>query len=209
MAADFTIRGELVNLRTMVPEDVADYERWSDPGREAWKFDGPWFKDDLKHLLEGALKRLASGARPPYKRLEIEGNDAIHLGWCVFYGRVDDPHMCEVGIAIVEETHWGQGKGIEALKLWVDYLFRERNLTRLGFGTWSGNQRMIRLGQRLGFVQEGCIRNGCEVDGRFYDRIKMGILRSEFEAAGRRVVDKRVPAGADRPTEDLAETSKQ
>ena len=41
---------------------------------------------------------------------------------------------------------------------------------------------MIRVGEKLGFALEGRIRNGCEVGGRFYDRIKMGLLRPEWLA---------------------------
>jgi len=65
--------------------------------------------------------------------------------------------------------------------LWIDYLFNERKLTCLGFGTWEGNKAMIKLGEKLGFIEEARIRKGCETNGIFYDRIKMGILRNEWE----------------------------
>jgi putative hydrolase of HD superfamily len=47
--------------------------------------------------------------------------------------------------------------------------------------TWSGNPGMIRLANKLGFVQEGCRRQGCNVMGKFYDIIELGILREEWE----------------------------
>jgi putative hydrolase of HD superfamily len=31
-------------------------------------------------------------------------------------------------------------------------------LVRLGLDTWSGNVRMMRLAEKLGFVQEACFR---------------------------------------------------
>ncbi len=40
---------------------------------------------------------------------------------------------------------------------------------------------MIRLANKLGFVQEGCRRQGCNVMGKFYDIIELGILREEWE----------------------------
>jgi RimJ/RimL family protein N-acetyltransferase len=39
---------------------------------------------------------------------------------------------------------------------------------------------MIRVGRKLGFQVEARIRNGCEVEGKLYDRVKLGILRSEW-----------------------------
>jgi RimJ/RimL family protein N-acetyltransferase len=37
------------------------------------------------------------------------------------------------------------------------------------------------VGEKLGFMLEGRIRNGCEVCGRFFDRVKMGLLRDEWQ----------------------------
>jgi RimJ/RimL family protein N-acetyltransferase len=89
--------------------------------------------------------------------------------------------MTEVGINIVDDAFWNQGLGTEALAQWIDYLFRERHFTRIGFSTWSGNERMMSVGRRLGFVEEARIRNGGEIQGMFVDRIKMDILRDEWE----------------------------
>jgi RimJ/RimL family protein N-acetyltransferase len=49
---------------------------------------------------------------------------------------------------------------------------------------------MIRVGEKLGFTLEGRIRRGCEVKGQFYDRIKMGLLREEWQAR-RAIADRR------------------
>jgi len=185
MKPDFIINGKLINLRTIVPADLADYERWDNPDLIAWDYDGPWY-GQRGTSPEGVRKRLTEGQKPPYNKLEIETADGVHIGWVVVNWRENDPHMPEVGIDIVEDTVWNQGLGTEALSLWIDYLFRERKFTRIGFSTWSGNPRVIAVGQKLGFVQEACIRKGCEVKGKFYDRIKMGILREEWEGQGQK-----------------------
>jgi len=65
--------------------------------------------------------------------------------------------------------------------LWIDYLFTERELTRIGFTTWEGNKSMLKIGKKLGFIEEARIRKSCFINGVFYDRIKMGILRDELE----------------------------
>lgn len=182
MTPNFIIKGKRVNLRTMVPSDIADYKRWDDPNLAAWKFDGPWY--GVRTVpSERAQKRLEENREPPYKCLEIETSDGVHLGFLIVYHREVDPHMTEVGIDIIEETYWNKGLGTEALYLWVDYLFQEYKFTRIGFSTWSGNHRAIAVGRKLGFVQEACIRKGCLVEGKFYDRIKMGVLLEEWEAA--------------------------
>jgi len=174
----------------MVESDIADYERWYMPGRKSAEFDGPWFRGVADGSLDRAIERLrkwlGADGQPPYRRLEIDVADRGHVGWVIAYVHSDDPHMTEAGIDIAEDSLWNQGLGTEAFGLWVDYLFDAFSLTRLGYSTWSGNPRMIRVGEKLGFVREGRIRRGCEVNGQFYDRIKLGLLREEWQAqAGR------------------------
>lgn len=176
------IKGDRLYLRTTEERDIADYERWNNPTMKAWQTDGPWFNDDLTALINSRKKWLSGEQNPPSRFLEIDVADGVHIGWVVVYHDMSDPHMTEIGIDIVEEAYWNKGLGYDAFRIWIDYLFRERSFTRLGFSTWSGNHGMIRVGEKLGFKEEARIRNGCEVNNIFYDRIKMGLLRDEWNA---------------------------
>lgn len=178
----FIIAGKRVNLRPMTASDLDDYQRWSDPNLKAWEYDGPWFDDDPAQLAAKRRRQFEKGQQPPYKSLEVETVDGEHVGWAVVYYRSDDPHMTEVGIDIVEEHLWNRGLGTEALALWIEYQFEARGLMRIGYSTWAGNKRALAIGRKLGFIEEARIRRGCQVKGRYYDRIKMGILREEWEA---------------------------
>lgn len=181
---DFRIEGKLVNLRTTKWADLDDYERWNDPKLKAYQLDGPWYKKKgppLSAVINWRKRWLEGDRRPPYPFLEIETKGNIHIGWVVVYYHENDPHMPEIGISIPEDKYWGRGMGTEAVYLWVDYLFNTRKFTRLGFCTWEGNKGMIRIGEKLGFIEEVRIRKSCEVNGIFYDRIRMGILWSEWE----------------------------
>lgn len=53
-------------------------------------------------------------------------------------------------------------------------MFSNTKVPRLDFATWSGNLGMLRIGQRLGFVEEGRFRQAREVDGVLYDAVVMG-----------------------------------
>jgi RimJ/RimL family protein N-acetyltransferase len=177
----FKIEGEKINLRITNENDIKDYERWNTSELKAWQYDGPWYDEDLSGVIEGRKKWCIGERISPYRFLEIETKDSIHIGWVVVYHDKQDPHMTEIGIDIVEDEYWGKGIGEEALSLWIDYLFKERSFIRLGYETWEGNKGMIKLGEKLGFIEEGRIRKGCEIKGTFYDRIKMGILNDEWK----------------------------
>ncbi|OCS89219.1 GNAT family N-acetyltransferase [Caryophanon latum] len=64
---------------------------------------------------------------------------------------------------------------------WIEHLFTTLPLVRVGFTTWSGNERMIRVGEKLGMQLEARIRKVRYYDGTYYDSIRMGLLREEWE----------------------------
>ncbi len=184
--SDFAIRGRLVILRTTVEPDISDYRRWSDPNLPAMQLDGPWYPDrSLDRVIAWRRDWLAGDHKPPHRFLELDTADGTHVGWVNAYLHRGDPHMTEFGIGIYEHAYWRRGLGTEACRLWVDYLFNAFDLARLGFSTWSGNPGMLRIGEKLGFRTEARIREGCEVAGKTYDRIKMGVLRREWESLRR------------------------
>jgi RimJ/RimL family protein N-acetyltransferase len=62
----------------------------------------------------------------------------------------------------------------------VDLLFREHpEIVRLDMRTWSGNTRMMRLAEKLGFKLEACFRKARIVNGEYYDGLGYGLLREE------------------------------
>jgi len=147
---------------------------------KAWDFDGPYYSHDLSSLIAKRGNCLESTLSAPYKYLEIETTDGIHLGWVNLSHQKDHPHISEIGIVIVEDNYWNLGLGTEAFILWINYIFEAWELTRIGFSTWSGNERMIAVGKKLGFIEEARIRKARVVKEKFYDSIKMGILKEEW-----------------------------
>ena len=88
-----------------------------------------------------------------------------------------------VGIGIGERQDWNKGYGTEAMQLAVDFGFRELNLQRISLSTFEFNPRAVRSYEKVGFQHEGRQRQFLLHDGRRWDLIIMGILRSEWEQA--------------------------
>ncbi|MDP8221227.1 MAG: GNAT family N-acetyltransferase, partial [Candidatus Stygibacter frigidus] len=74
------------------------------------------------------------------------------IGWVSSYYIKKDRKQRAVGINITEQQFWGNGFGREALTLFIKYLF-DNNISTLFCQTWSGNTRMTRLAQSLGFIK--------------------------------------------------------
>lgn len=111
----------------------------------------------------------------------IEVNDSL-TGVVTYSWEHLASNWLEVGIVLFPADKWGKGIGTRALKLWIDHLFNTLPLVRLGFSTWSGNKRMMRVGEKLNMQIEARIRKARYYNGEYYDSIKMGILREEWES---------------------------
>ena len=108
--------------------------------------------------------------------------DGIVRGIVSYYWEHEPSKWLEMGIVLHEAGSWGNGIGTRALKLWINHLFNTMPLVRVGFTTWSGNARMIRVGEKLGMQMEARIRKVRLYEGQYYDSIRMGMLREEWEA---------------------------
>lgn len=88
----------------------------------------------------------------------------------------------EFGIVIYDSKLWGRGIGQDALSFWLKHLFETYpKIQHIGFTTWSGNQGMMRLGEKSGLKLEGQIRKVRYWQETWYDSIKYGILREELK----------------------------
>lgn len=182
-----TIVGRRVNLRTFQPGDGPWLARAMGRGTW-WRWDAPWegrpAPREVRRLpvLVDALAR--EPTRPP-RRMVIETRRATPIGTVSRYWVDERTRWLEVGIGIFDARRWSRGYGAEALALWIDHLFVEMALPRVGLRTWSGNARMIRLARRLGFRQEATFRRAYMTPRRAYDRVAFGLLRDEWARARR------------------------
>lgn len=182
------LKGNKIVLRDWLVTDLPVYQSWLSNDHEWKQFDGPYFVMDESKVPEriGRLHEAIAAAEwsNPRQRLAIADratND--FMGMVSRYWESEETKWLSVGISIYNPTQWGGGLGFEALGLWSDYILREMpELVRLGLGTWSGNVRMMRLAEKLGFKQEACFRKARIVRGAYYDSLGYGVLREEWEA---------------------------
>lgn len=178
------IEGEKTLLREATEEDVdvIYYWKFEEEEQASRDWNGPYipepqatieeFYDSWEHhyyIYEDVPSSLV---------IEIEGQVVGTVG---AYWVDPNTDWLETGIVIYDKNYWNGGYGSEAYQLWIDYLFEATDLHRLGMSTWSGNDRMIRVGEKVGMKEEARVREARQVDGDYFDAVKMGIMRSEWE----------------------------
>jgi len=110
--------------------------------------------------------------------------DNIPFGWVSRYEQNENPNVWFVGIVIFVDAYLNRGFGTEALRLWVDHLFKVSDKHKLGLDTWSFNPRMIHVAEKVGFVFEGRQREMRHWQGEWLDLLHFGILREEWQGSG-------------------------
>lgn len=73
----------------------------------------------------------------------------------------------------------GRGGGGRAV---VDYAFGRLGLHRVEIRCAADNHRSRAIPERLGFTQEGVLRESGYLNGRFVDMVVYGVLASEWRA---------------------------
>jgi RimJ/RimL family protein N-acetyltransferase len=91
-----------------------------------------------------------------------------------------------VGIGLGERDFWGKGYGTDAMQVILRYAFEELNLNRVNLDVFEYNERAKKSYLKCGFVEEGRTRKAMTRDGKRWDIIYMGILRSEWEERNKR-----------------------
>lgn len=85
----------------------------------------------------------------------------------------------ELQIRIGDPGSRGQGFGAEAVRLLVEFGFRDLNLQRIYLHAFATNARARAVYARTGFHEEGLLRQAAFIDGEFIDVAVMATLRSD------------------------------
>ena len=86
-----------------------------------------------------------------------------------------------LGIFIGDNDFRSNGYGTEAIKLLLEYGFRYINLHSIRLDLLSVNERAHKCYLKCGFKDTGASREQIFLNGKYYDKLHMDILESEFE----------------------------
>jgi RimJ/RimL family protein N-acetyltransferase len=178
------INGDKIILKEATTEDIDELYYWKYEEKEqaAKKWNGPYIPEETKTKME----YIEAWQRDNEIFPNVPGSMVIYvnekmIGSVGSYWVDRNTNWLETGIVIYDKDFWNGGYGSEAYKLWIDFLFKSTNIHRLGMSTWSGNMRMMKVAEKIGMQEEARIRNARMVNGEYFDAIKMGILREEWD----------------------------
>lgn len=84
------------------------------------------------------------------------------------------------GIMIGDKKYWKDGYGTEARSLLLEFAFNDLNLNRIVSSAFVDNVAGLKSNSKLGYKEEGLLRNHMILDGQYSDVIQQGILKEDF-----------------------------
>lgn len=81
---------------------------------------------------------------------------------------------------ISSKSEHGKGYGSAAIAALLDKAFHELELHKVWLMVFRENERSLRTWRRLGFVDEGVLRDEYFHDGAWHDMVRLGLLRHEW-----------------------------
>lgn len=171
--------GPRIYLRALTKRDLtAQYFQWFNE-QESDTFTDHALWPNTKGRMEAFLERLTRGERDLVLAIILRATGR-HIGNIGLH-RINWVHRrAELAILIGEPAYRNQAYGVEAIKMLAAYAFNKLNLNRLGLGVVAENKAAVRAYKKAGFVEEGRFAQHFFRGGRFFDTVRMGLLRKEF-----------------------------
>jgi RimJ/RimL family protein N-acetyltransferase len=175
--------GRTIYLRPLEPADLAGaYSEWLND-REVTRYleTGifPTTRDALQRYYQNVVL-----SRDNVALAIVLRDDDRHVG-NIKLGPINWVHRrADMGVLIGDRGCWGRGIGTEAVRLITQYAFDRLNLHKVTLGVYAGHEPALRLYQSLGFEIEGTLKEHLFSDGRYHDKIVMGVRRAAFDRRG-------------------------
>lgn len=180
-----TLATARLRLTAMTPGDARDlFGLLSDP--DVTRYMGMTPLEELgeaANLLRVFGERAATGAELRWA-IRYPGEERL-IGVCT----LDEPYSArrraELGYAVAR-SHWRQGIAAEAVRAVLAYAFGPLGLNRVEALVYAEHSASRALLAKLGFAQEGVLRQHAWENGRYWDDVVYALLAHEYAAAARR-----------------------
>lgn len=175
------LKGKHVLLRPIRRSDISYFLKWfNDQGVVQYL---EWYLPMTEMSEEKFIEELGTTKARSDVILVIdviEGDSTKPIGNCGLHQISAKDHNAIFGIVIGEKDYWSKGYGTEAARLLINYGFQQLNLHRISSYAFAFNERSIKLHRKVGFGEEGRLRQATFRNGQYHDHVQFGILREEW-----------------------------
>lgn len=167
-------------LRDLQLGDAEDRYKWS-LDKEVTKFLSvpekypPFTKEETIKWIQACIDGTNG-----YLQKSILTEDNMHIGWVDLKNFDKINNNAELGITIGDKYYWGKGYGAAAIIEMLHFGFEELNLHKIWLRVDQDNEKAINSYKKIGFIEEGVLREDRLRRGEYIDRLRFSILLSDL-----------------------------
>jgi ribosomal-protein-alanine N-acetyltransferase len=170
----------LILRQLTMDDDDFMFKQFSDPQVTQYLMDEPPVKN-----IEEARMIIQYFLEPEGKNRNrwgiIRKSDNQIIGTCGFHRWEKAYFRSEIGYDLYPDF-WGQGYMTEALRAAINNGFERMKLNRIDALVYIDNPRSSGLLKKLGFKQEGILRDYFYLNGTFYDHEIFSLLKRDWQS---------------------------
>jgi ribosomal-protein-serine acetyltransferase len=181
MALDFEIDDE-THLRSLILEDAQDLFALVDANRPYLRRWLNWVDttisvNDIRGFIQNALDQAANDCGPVCCITDA----STLVGICGFKPIDKTTRSTELGYWLAESVA-GRGIMTHCVSALIGYAFRELQVNRIELRAAEENSRSRAVAQRLGFTQEGVLRDSEWLNDHYVNQTVYSLLKREWDS---------------------------
>jgi RimJ/RimL family protein N-acetyltransferase len=170
-----------VSLRDLLIEDAEDRYQWCMDEEVTKHLNMPEKYPPFSQLETQEWIQQCINKTNGYEQKAILSENGEHIGW-VDLKNIDRMNKhAELGIAIGNKRYWGKGYGLAAMKEMLRFGFTKLQLNKIWLRVEIDNEKAIKSYKRAGYTEEGILRQDRLRKGKFIDRLRMSVLKEDWE----------------------------
>lgn len=167
--------GERIRLRAREDTDLEVMYRWINDWETVQYLASryPRSRKDEKEWLSGGDPSYGDAA------FIVETLEQRPIGFLGLHRMAPEHREAHLGVAIGDEEYRDGGYGTDIMRTLARAAFEVMNLNRIELTVYEWNPRAIRVYEKVGFKQEGVLRDAMFRAGKWHNLALMGLLRGE------------------------------
>lgn len=173
-------QGDLVRLRALEPDDwlvFHENDRDSEIARLCYEIPVPRSKVASQRWAEAASTVTSPDDS---MRLVIENRSSEVVGTINTFECNRRNGTFKYGVAIMR-AHWHKGYATEAIQILLRYFFMELRYQKVTVHIYAFNEASLSLHSKLGFIEEGRLRQMQFTEGKHWDEYVLGMTVDEYK----------------------------
>jgi RimJ/RimL family protein N-acetyltransferase len=172
------LAGDRVVLRPLTAPDAVVLTPWmNDEAVTYFMFTGQ--RPATVEQIADEVRRLTASPSNVVFRVDDRASGRP-IGTAGLYDLHATARKAEFRVLLGPQEFWNKGYGTEVTELLTFYGFDRLNLNKVWLGVTDDNVRGFRAYLKAGFQEEGRLRQELYRNSRYYDAIRMSVLRDDY-----------------------------